>query len=357
VEGAGAMIQIILRLLARRVVRQPPAPLRIAFLLFAVLSYGTTGFLYFELPAKPELGWEDGLWWSLVTMTTIGYGDLFPTTAGGRFLVAVPLMMFGIGLLGYVLSLGATTLVEAKNRELRGMNDFKLKDHLVIVNYPSADKIARIVDELRMDPNIGQGAEFVLVDDALPELPVELASRKVHFVRGNPARDETLRRASIDDARKAIILARPGDPRSDDHVLAITLAIEARENKVRTIVECVDVATEELLKKAGCDSIVCTSRFDAHFISSEVSNPGVQDVVDELLSHLTGQQLYFTGIAVGADATFGRVSKACRRRAHLAIGIRRAEKTLLNLEEGFPIQKGDLVISIGEDRLHTIGDD
>jgi len=345
------MMQLLLRLLSRRVVRNPPAPLRVAVLLLSVLAYGTTGFLYFELPGKPELSWADGLWWSLVTMTTIGYGDLFPTTPGGRFLVAVPIMAFGIGLLGYILSLAATTLVESRNRETRGMKDYKRKDHLVILSFPGLDKVVRIVDELRADSQIGEDGEIILVDDELTELPPELASRKVHFVRGNPARDETLRRASIDSAKRAIILAKPGDPRSDDHVLAITLAIEARQQNVRTVVECLDAGTEELLRKAGCDSIVCTSRFEAHFISSEVANPGVQDVVEELLSHLTGQQLYFSKIGAASGKSFGSVSKACRGAKHIAIGIRRAGKTSLNLALDFALQEGDEVVTIGEKRL------
>lgn len=46
-----------------------------------------------------------GVWYALVTITTVGYGDLAPQTMGGRFIVALPLMALGIGLLGYVLSL------------------------------------------------------------------------------------------------------------------------------------------------------------------------------------------------------------------------------------------------------------
>jgi voltage-gated potassium channel len=347
-------MQTLLELLRSRIVRNPPPKLRIAILIAAVLAYGTTGFLFFELPNKPELGWLDGLWWTLVTMTTIGYGDYFPASMGGRFLVAVPIMVFGIGLLGYVLSQAATSLVEAKNRELRGMKDFDLQNHIVIVNDPGGSKVARIVDELRADSSIGKSVDILLIDDTLQELPIALVERELHFVRGHPARDETLRRASIDHARKAIVLARPQDPRSDDLVLAVTLAIEARAKKVRTITECIDAGTEELLKKAGCDAIICTARFDAHFISSEVVNPGVQEVVEELLSNLRGQQLYFTRIEVETALTYARVAAACRRQSHLAIGIRRGHQTNLNLEDGFVLEPGDEVVTIGKTRIDAI---
>ena len=49
------MIQLLLRLFSRRMIFDPPVALRAAVLLVAVLAYGTTGFLYFELPGNPDL--------------------------------------------------------------------------------------------------------------------------------------------------------------------------------------------------------------------------------------------------------------------------------------------------------------
>ena len=90
------MMQVLLRMFQRNLVVNPPMQLRAVVLLTAILAYGTSGFLYFELPANPDLAWTDALWYSMVTLTTVGYGDFFPKTAGGRFLVGVPLMVIGI---------------------------------------------------------------------------------------------------------------------------------------------------------------------------------------------------------------------------------------------------------------------
>jgi voltage-gated potassium channel len=347
---------VFMRLFMLRVIKHPPAPLRVFALLAVVLMYGTTGFLYFELPVDPSLTWLDSIWYSVVTTATVGYGDYSPKTMGGRFLVAMPLMFFGIGLLGYALSLAASALIQAKTKELHGMSDYKLKNHLVIINFPGLGKVERVLEELEAAPAFGRGREVLLVDEDLAELPPELLQRGVGFVRGNPTRDETLARASVDAAAHVIVLSKkPGDPHSDDQNVAITLAIEGRGAEVHTVVECVDFTAQELLRKAGCDGIVCTSRFDAHFLSHELLNPGTQEVVEELTSNLRGQQIYITRYE-GASTLYSKLVRICEARGHLAIGIGRGPQVELNVAADFRVEKGDNVISIGIGRLAAITD-
>ena len=166
----------------------------------------------------------------------------------------MPLMFFGIGLLGYVLSVAASTLVQAKTKELHGMSSYdKLKNHLVIINLPSLSKVEHLLDELESDPKFGKGRDIVLIDEDLTELPTALLNRGLMFVRGNPTRDETLTRASVDTAPSADLQQetrrstlgrskyrdRPGD--------------RGRTPQVHTVTECVDFSAQELLKKAGCE--------------------------------------------------------------------------------------------------------
>jgi len=324
--------------------------MRIFVLLGVILLYGTTGFVYFELSENPDLSWYDGLWYTVVTMTTVGYGDFFPKSTGGRFLVGWPVMVFGIGLLGYALSVVAAALVTSKSKEIKGMSSFDLKDHLVVFNFPGMGKVERIVDELRLDPSIGKSLPVVLVDEFLEELPPELVKRGVHFVRGNPVRDDTLSRAAIDSVRHAVILSRnPSDPASDNLNVTIALAIEGRNRTAITVVECVDPASEELLRKAGCDRIVCTSRFDAHFLSQELLNPGIQEVMDDLLSASGGQQLYLT--AVTREATLAEFSGLCREKGHVAIGIHQGKSITMNPPGTTIVGQGDRIITIGPGRL------
>jgi voltage-gated potassium channel len=349
---ARLMMHVLLRLFQRNLVVNPPMQLRALVLLTAILAYGTSGFLYFELPANPDLTWTDALWYSMVTLTTVGYGDFFPKTAGGRFLVGVPLMVIGIGLLGFILSVVATALITSKTKELKGMSSVTFSGHLVLINFPGLPKLLRLLDELANDPRIGRNAQVVLVDKDLDELPSELVARQLRYVRGDPTRDDTLQRAGMHQAKHAIVLTRDaGDPASDMLNVSIALAIESRASQVNTVVECLDAGTRELLTKAGCDRIVCSAHFDALYVSQELLNPGTQDIVADLLSNGQGQQLYLTPIEMGTGQRFREVVERAAAAGHVAIGLRRQHVNQLNVAPDYPLQPDDLAVTIGAHRI------
>ncbi len=347
------MIHFLTRFLNKKTLRNPPATFRVLMLMLAICLYGTTGFLYFELPLNPDLTWLDGFWYTLVTIATVGYGDFFPKSWGGRFVVGTPIMIFGIGLLGYALSLVATTLVAAKTKEIKGMASFHLKDHLIVFNYSGLAKVERVLGELALDDSIDIDA-IVLVDEHLEELPSELQKKGIHFVRGNPTRDETLQRAGIDRALHAVLLTRnPTDLASDNLNVAIALAIEGRNRRVNTVVECIDPASEELLRKAGCDRIVCSSRFDAHFISQELLNPGIQEVLDDLLTAGHGHQLYL--VPLTAAAKVQDLILRCKEQGHLLVGVSSSERRIqFNPPADTQLAAGVRVITIGRSRIEQL---
>lgn len=69
-----------------------------------------------DSPGATITSFGDALWWAVVTITTVGYGDLSPTTALGR-MIAVGLMIGGITLLGMVTATLASWLVQKVSAE------------------------------------------------------------------------------------------------------------------------------------------------------------------------------------------------------------------------------------------------
>jgi voltage-gated potassium channel len=77
--------------------------------IIGVLTLAIVAFGYIFYIAEPDIkSFGDGIWWALVTVTTVGYGDITPATTLGRF-VAGTLMFFGLGLIATV-----TAIVSAK---------------------------------------------------------------------------------------------------------------------------------------------------------------------------------------------------------------------------------------------------
>jgi voltage-gated potassium channel len=72
-----------------------------------LIMFSSIAVLQFEVPAGGNIKTaEDALWWSITTMTTVGYGDRFPTTTEGRMIAAV-LMIAGVGIVGVLSGLMA----------------------------------------------------------------------------------------------------------------------------------------------------------------------------------------------------------------------------------------------------------
>lgn len=91
--------------------------------LFVVLSVillyvSASGIWYFEREMQPEKFGSifDGLWWAVATLTTVGYGDVYPVTTGGRFFTFV-LLLIGLGIIAIPSGIIASALSKARLEE------------------------------------------------------------------------------------------------------------------------------------------------------------------------------------------------------------------------------------------------
>ena len=106
VGGGGIIVILRLARLARLVVASKRARQlfdrigRVAIVAVSVMTAGAVVAYYAEHPVNPEFAtFGDSLWWAIVTLTTVGYGDIVPVTTTGR-IVAVMIMLTGVAVLG-----------------------------------------------------------------------------------------------------------------------------------------------------------------------------------------------------------------------------------------------------------------
>jgi len=89
-------------------------------LFFIVSSFliflSSVGIYYFENPAQPEVFKSvfHSLWWAIATLTTVGYGDIYPITTGGKIFTSV-MLLIGIGVIAVPTGLIASALTKTKD--------------------------------------------------------------------------------------------------------------------------------------------------------------------------------------------------------------------------------------------------
>jgi voltage-gated potassium channel len=269
---------------------------RVVALVLAMNVIFAAAFFLAERRASPDLSFLDSLWWAMVTMTTVGYGDYYARTAAGRFLVSYPAMVVGIGLVAYLAGTVADAVLSRLSRRRKGLLPVKLSDHFVVCNCPSVDSVRLLLSELRNAPE-HRGRKAVLVTDRFDELPSELLADDVTYVRGRPAREDVLARAAVADSAGVFVLAEDPTDRASDamtlatSVMARTVAAAAGRT-IRIVVELVSKGNARLLDCADVDGLVFGEGVTDCLLAQEYLHPGTHSIVQDLISNNGGSQLY-----------------------------------------------------------------
>ncbi|ALS75944.1 hypothetical protein AUC31_12380 [Planococcus rifietoensis] len=189
-------------------------------------------FMMTAIEPSTFASYTDALWFTMTTILTVGYGDLYPVTFGGRIFTIVFLYIVGIGLFATFIGKAIESLSLHRRMKERGELMYKGRNHIVIIDW--SYKAENAINEiLKQDTQ----TEIVVIDRL--EKAKELNSR-VHYVRGNATHEEVLRQANVQQAKAVLIFA---DDRIEDQMLTdgksllIATAVERMSPGVYTTVE------------------------------------------------------------------------------------------------------------------------
>jgi voltage-gated potassium channel len=244
-------------------------PLVVALVVF-LTSWAAMAILE---PAENALAAPGTYWWYfVVTSATVGYGDQFPVSTGGR-LVGVYVIVGGIVTLTLLFTQLASALQSLRSRRARGVVALDLDNHIVLLGW-TPGRSDRIVAELTAE-NQFQVALCAWDDVGENPLPDEPS---VHFVRGDLTRDDVMTRACVARARTAVI-----DGRDDNETLAIAVAVDHANPDIHMVAAVRDLDRRESLRYVN-ENVQVVQWHVPSMLVEEASDPGIAQVYSDLMS-------------------------------------------------------------------------
>ena len=300
-------------------------PLVIRIFMIAItlmLSFGTI-IHFIEPDTFPSL--FDGIWWAIITTSTVGYGDFVPLTLEGR-LLGIVLILVGAGFLStYFVTLAAETVM-TQNAYLEGKATYKGKEHVVIVGWN--ERAREVINQLT---SLQSNCDIILVDETLQKNPYN--NHHIHFVKGTPFKDAILKKVNLREASIAIITAdqNKDEITSDMHSVLTLLAIKGNHPELYTVVEILQKDQVANAKRAGADEVIQTNMQTSYVMMNSIISQGMSKTILKLLNHLKGNNLKLIPVSDEyVDEDFHSLSGLLLKKNIILLGIKKGENTSVN---------------------------
>ncbi|MGA9406176.1 MAG: potassium channel family protein, partial [Bacteroidota bacterium] len=238
----------------------------------------------------------DAIWWSIVTISTVGYGDKVPITTAGRIVGSITIVS-GIILISLFTATVSSVFVARKIKESQGLQDIDFTDHILICGWNShVEEILRILDRYS---TTARTMKIVLANEAQPEL-MEVVSEAyrnldVKFVRGDYSREPVLHRANIRAAQSAIIVpdaTSQSGQLSDEKTLLALLTMKSMNPKLKVFTHIANRENYQHVKRANADDVIVSDQHIGFFLANQILSPGAPQVAMEILDYEHGNDIH-----------------------------------------------------------------
>ncbi len=325
------MPNIIFRVLRRSlplVVKQRLT--RIFVLAIGVISYGTIGFHFLE--GQP---WIVSLYWTFVTIGTVGYGDYTPKTPTGM-LFTITLIVFGIGT--FALAIEALVDLLLKRRQMKILGLIKVEKSLHVVICGWTESTAECIKEIGKENEI-----FVLEEDEI--VRKKALKNGVNFVHGDPTRLSDLEKANVPGARAVIV-----DLESDSRTIHCILSIRKMDKNVRIIAEAQRYENIDQIKLAGANQIISPFVISGRLMQKSIEDGYEAMFVQEVLAEHKDREMREIKVSPKSFVDGKTIEEADihHKTGVVLVGVGKHGELVIDPPRDTIIQEGDVILGIGK---------
>jgi voltage-gated potassium channel len=246
----------------------------------------------------------DTVWWAIVTISTVGFGDITPVTPGGK-VIGAALMFTGMFVIALFAGVISSTLVgHLLPLQQEQVRMSQITDHVVIAGWN--DNVPMLIDQMLEEFGDRMPETIVMANRKRPES----LDNQYTFVQGDSTKEKEFEKVRLKYARTVLAVSDdspgPAKPQARDASTVLTVftmrSIEKkfgdeREKPLHICAEILDPENTQHAFVAGADEVVPSSLLGYSVMAHTTSNPGVSGALSNLVL-ASGQNLYTSQLPV-----------------------------------------------------------
>lgn len=277
--------------------------------LILLILLGTVVYIQLE-----DMEWVDALYMTVITIATVGFGEVKELSPNGR-LFTIALIMMGVGIATTVISNAFSIIVGPllwSTLEQRRMQQ-KIKDlsnHYIVCGYGRMGR--QIVSDLR-----ARGEPFIVIDTS-EDLESFLLETKTPYLIGSAMEDDILLEAGIERAN-GIVSALSNDA---SNVMTVLSARELNP-KIYIVARVVRAESESKVRRAGANEVINPYQIGGHRMALSLLRPAVHDFLTHIFNFETDHQPVDVGqvIVSGESSLADKTVATCGLRTEHGVSI------------------------------------